>query len=105
MKLNLGCGYNKLENYINVDHDANCKPDIVADLEEDLPFADNSIDTIVSTECFEHDPEYKESFIKIYKMLKSNGLFCFTCWNILDKVLKRIFLYGVNFIVFLKTKV
>jgi SAM-dependent methyltransferase len=46
---------------------------------KDLPFEDNTFDTIVSTECFEHDPEYRESFIKIYKMLKPNGLFCFTC--------------------------
>jgi len=46
---------------------------------KDLPFEDDTFDTIVSTECFEHDPEYKESFQKIYKMLKPNGLFCFTC--------------------------
>ena len=46
---------------------------------KDLPFPDNTFDTIVSTECFEHDPEYKESFIKIYNMLKPDGLFCFTC--------------------------
>ena len=46
---------------------------------KDLPFEDNHFDTIISTECFEHDPEYKESFLKIYKMLKPNGLFCFTC--------------------------
>jgi SAM-dependent methyltransferase len=46
---------------------------------KDLPFNDNWFDTIISTECFEHDPEYKESFNKIYKMLKPNGLFCFTC--------------------------
>jgi SAM-dependent methyltransferase len=46
---------------------------------KDLYFTDNTFDTIVSTECFEHDPEYKESFIKIYKMLKPDGLFCFTC--------------------------
>jgi SAM-dependent methyltransferase len=46
---------------------------------KDLPFQDNTFDTIISTECFEHDPEYKESFIKIYSMLKPNGLFCFTC--------------------------
>ena len=45
---------------------------------KDLPFMD-TFDTIVSTECFEHDPEYKESLIKIYNMLKPNGLFCFTC--------------------------
>jgi SAM-dependent methyltransferase len=46
---------------------------------KDLPFEDESFDTIISTECFEHDPEYKESWLKIYKMLKPNGLFVFTC--------------------------
>ena len=46
---------------------------------KDLPFTDNTFDTIISTECFEHDPEYKESLIKIYNILKPDGLFCFTC--------------------------
>lgn len=46
---------------------------------KDLPYADATFDTIISTECFEHDPEYTESFVKIYKMLKPDGLFCFTC--------------------------
>jgi len=46
---------------------------------KDLPFDNEKFDTIFSTECFEHDPEYKESFKKIYDMLKPNGLFCFTC--------------------------
>ena len=46
---------------------------------KDLPFMDNTIDTIISTECFEHDPEYKASFLKIYDMLKPDGLFCFSC--------------------------
>lgn len=46
---------------------------------KDLPFSNEYFDTIISTECFEHDPEYKESFLKIYDMLKPNGLFVFTC--------------------------
>lgn len=46
---------------------------------KDLHFKDSIFDTIVSTECFEHDPEYKESLLKIYNMLKPDGLFCFTC--------------------------
>jgi SAM-dependent methyltransferase len=46
---------------------------------KDLPFKENTFYTITSTECFEHDPEYRESFIKIYKMLKPDGLFFFTC--------------------------
>jgi cyclopropane fatty-acyl-phospholipid synthase-like methyltransferase len=44
-----------------------------------LPFNKNTFDTIISTECFEHDPEYKESLLKIYEMLKDGGLFLFTC--------------------------
>jgi len=46
---------------------------------KDLLFGPESFDTIISTECFEHDPEYKESILKIVSMLKPNGLFCFTC--------------------------
>jgi len=46
---------------------------------KDLNFADATFDTIISTECFEHDPEYAESLRKIYQMLKPNGLFCFSC--------------------------
>jgi ubiquinone/menaquinone biosynthesis C-methylase UbiE len=44
-----------------------------------LPFTDASFDTIISTECFEHDMNYKKSFKKIMKLLKPGGLFTFTC--------------------------
>src|SRR3990167_8357126 len=44
---------------------------------KDLSFDDLSVDTIVSTECFEHDPEYVESWKNIFRMLKNGGLFCF----------------------------
>jgi len=46
---------------------------------KDLPFENNYFDLIISSECFEHDPEYVDSFLKIYDMLKPDGLFCFTC--------------------------
>lgn len=46
---------------------------------KDLPFQENTFDVIISTECFEHDPEWKESLCKIYTMLKPNGLLVFTC--------------------------
>lgn len=57
----------------------NAKNVTIVSKTKDLPFADESFDTIISTECFEHDPEYKDSFIKIYNLLKPDGLFCFTC--------------------------
>jgi len=49
---------------------------------KDLSFNDNYFDIIISTECFEHDPEYKESLLKIYSMLKPDGVFVFSCASI-----------------------
>jgi SAM-dependent methyltransferase len=46
---------------------------------KNLPFDNSTFDTIISTECFEHDPDYEDSFKKIYNMLKPGGLFVFTC--------------------------
>jgi hypothetical protein len=46
---------------------------------KDLLFRKQYFDTIISTECFEHDPEYEQSFLKIYELLNDNGLFVFTC--------------------------
>lgn len=45
--------------------------------EYDAP--DNSFDTIISCECWEHNPFYKESIINAVRMLKSGGYFIFTC--------------------------
>lgn len=44
-----------------------------------LPFKNPIFDTIISSECFEHDPEYIQSFRKIISILKPGGLFVFTC--------------------------
>lgn len=57
----------------------NAKNVTIVSKTKDLPFKENTFDTIISTECFEHDPEYKASLVKIYNMLKPDGLFCFTC--------------------------
>lgn len=45
----------------------------------DLKFIDGYFDTIISTECFEHDRFYADSIKNIYRMLKKGGLFLFTC--------------------------
>lgn len=46
---------------------------------KNIPYTDSTFDTIISTECFEHDMSYKESLQKIIKILKPGGLFVFTC--------------------------
>ena len=45
--------------------------------EYDAP--DNYFDTIISCECWEHNPFYKESIQNVVRMLKSGGFFIFTC--------------------------
>jgi len=65
-------------NYISNDVAPNSNVTIVCKT-KDLPFADDTFDTIISTECFEHDAEYADSLTKIYKLLKPGGLFVFTC--------------------------
>ena len=52
--------------------------DIVCPAQEyDAP--DNTFDTIISCECFEHNPFYKETIQNAVRMLKPNGMFLFTC--------------------------
>lgn len=46
---------------------------------KDLPFRDEHFDLVISSECFEHDPQFEESIANIYRMLKPGGLFVFTC--------------------------
>ena len=58
---------------------------------KDLPF-NNLFDMIISSEAFEHDPEYSESFRKIYKMLKPDGLFCFTYHNFYLIYISKIYI-------------
>jgi len=41
--------------------------------------SDNEYDIIISTECFEHDKHWDKTLSNIVRMLKSNGLFFFTC--------------------------
>ena len=52
--------------------------DIVAKT-SDLTFRNEYFDTIISTECFEHDMDYPKSLQNIVRMLRPNGLFVFTC--------------------------
>lgn len=39
----------------------------------------NSMDVVISCECFEHNPEYAKTFINMIRVLKRNGLLIMTC--------------------------
>lgn len=44
-----------------------------------LGLPNESIDTIVSTECFEHDQYYERTLKNIIRLLKPGGMFLFSC--------------------------
>lgn len=70
MKLNIGCGVNKHDGYINIDKYAECEPDMQMDAEVfPWAFKDNEIDEVVFNHSLEHMGADTEVFLGIIKEL------------------------------------
>lgn len=78
--LDLGCGWNKLipprkEDIVHgVDHVSNDVVDVKCDLNERLPFDDNSVDAVFSQHCVEHLRDKDRVFSEIHRVLKPGGI-------------------------------
>lgn len=69
-RLNLGCGFNKLEYYWNVDASVKCNPDQVVDLESvPWPWDDNYFEKITANHILEHLGQDPKLFAKIIQEL------------------------------------
>lgn len=64
--------------YVGVDVGPGPGVDIVCP-GQDLTFPDESFDVMVSGECFEHNPAWRETFVNMVRMLRPDGLIAFTC--------------------------
>jgi len=64
--------------YIGLDIAPGKNVDIVCIAHEYLA-PEEAFDTIISTECFEHDMYLSKTLLSIVRMLKPGGLFIFTC--------------------------
>lgn len=59
--------------YVCVDMESDPSVDIVTPPGEKLPFEDESVDLIVSTSCFEHDPCFWLTFKEMTRIIKPSG--------------------------------
>jgi hypothetical protein len=80
MKLNIGCGFRKLDGYTNIDFFKECEPDILLNLEETpWPFETSSISEVAAIHVIEHLGEQRAVFFniikEIYRVLEDGGLF------------------------------
>jgi SAM-dependent methyltransferase len=65
-------------NYIGIDVGPGKDVDIVCEGQSyDAP--SNSVDTVISCECFEHNPYWAETFFNMIRICRSDGIVIFTC--------------------------
>lgn len=78
-KLNLGCGFDKRDDYINADNFPECNPDILLEI-ENTPWdiSDNQFDTVLLKHVLEHVGADFKKFASImrelYRITSPNGV-------------------------------
>ena len=66
------------KNYVGIDLGKGSGVDVVCRGEEyDAP--DESFDVAISAECFEHNPQWAQTFENMYRLTKKGSLITFTC--------------------------
>lgn len=68
LKLNLGCGFNRLPGFINIDASEHCEPDMLMDIEKPWDkIEDGSVEHIVAKDILEHVGKTPQDFINVLK--------------------------------------
>ena len=74
VKVDLGCGNAKPEGFIGVDCCQGDAVDIISDLSQTFPFADNSVDWVRAYDCIEHLPDRIHTMNEIWRICKDGAL-------------------------------
>ena len=70
MKLNMGCGQNKINGYLNIDKHSECEPDLQFDLEKfPWPFKTSEVNEVLFNHSLEHIGANTNIFLNIMKEL------------------------------------
>ncbi len=72
-RLNVGCGRYGIPGWVNLDKFGYQRPAIVADLERDLPFADNTFAVILASHVLEHVGDVVTVVAELNRVLKPGG--------------------------------
>lgn len=72
--VDLGCGSRKQKGYIGVDNKKLEGVDIVCDIEEGLPFEDNTIDRIYANFLFEHINNFIRFMQEVYRVCRKGAI-------------------------------
>jgi len=77
VKINLGCGKNKQDGYVNIDIQERVKPDVVCDVLKGLPYEDSSVDEVRAFDFLEHIETIKNISVieEIWRVLRPGGKF------------------------------
>jgi len=78
-KLNLGCGFDKREGFVNADHFPECAPDIQLDIElTPWPIEDNGFDYILMKHVLEHVgadfPAFSRVMRELHRVIAPEGI-------------------------------
>ena len=76
-RLNLGCGYRKMKDFINIDNRPEVSPDILLDVTGGLPYGDGTVEMVLAIDFLEHVPIGKTVPLieEIYRVLRGGGSF------------------------------
>ncbi|WP_029009594.1 class I SAM-dependent methyltransferase [Azospirillum halopraeferens] len=80
MRINLGCGFDKRDGFVNVDKFTACEPDVLMDIESPpWPFDSDCVDYILAKHVLEHVGRTAEDLgailREVYRICKPGGRF------------------------------